>query len=48
MRKAGNPIELVAPTGAIHTYMFKDPNSYAETLIKMDAFISELGLLTAN
>lgn len=48
MRKAGNHIELVAPVGAIHTYMFKDPNSYAETLKKMDAFFSELGLVTAN
>jgi hypothetical protein len=42
--KPGNPIELVSPTGVIHTYTFKDPNSYAETIKKMDAFFKELGL----
>ncbi len=48
MRKAGNPIELVAPTDAIHTYMFKDANSYVKTLKKMESFFKELGLLTAD
>ncbi|MDB6006913.1 MAG: hypothetical protein JWR15_3900, partial [Prosthecobacter sp.] len=48
MRKAGNRIELVAPKDAIHTYMFKDANSYAETLKTMDAFFKELGLLKAD
>ncbi len=48
MRKAGNRIELVSPANAIHTYMFKDANSYAETLKKMDAFFKELGLLQTD
>ncbi len=44
MVKAGNRIELVAPVDAIHTYMFKDANLYAETLRKMESFFKELGL----
>lgn len=48
MRKAGNPIELVSPNGAIHNYMFKDPNLYAETLKEWDAFSKELGLMKAG
>ncbi len=48
MRKAGNRIDLVAPKDAIHTYMFKDPTSYAETLKKMEAFFAELGLVKAD
>lgn len=33
---------------AIHTWMFKHHNSYAETLQKLDAFFEELGLLKAD
>lgn len=44
MKKAGNQIELVSPpTGAPHTYMFKDAKLHAETLQKMNAFFEEYG-----
>ncbi|WP_395751917.1 exo-alpha-sialidase [Prosthecobacter sp.] len=48
MQRAGNRIELVAPKDAIHTYMFKDAVSYAETLKRMDAFFADLGLLPSK
>lgn len=48
MRKAGNRIELVAPTGVIQTFMYEDPKSHAETLKEMDAFFKEIGLLKAD
>ena len=45
MQKAGNHIEFVSPSGAIHTYMFKDAKLHEETLQKMNAFFVELGLM---
>lgn len=49
MRKAGNRVELVSPPpGAPHTYMFKDAALFEQTLQKMDAFFTELGLAGAQ
>lgn len=48
MRKAGNQIEFISPPSAIHTYMFKDAALYEATLKKIDAFLGELGLVTAK
>ncbi len=48
MRKAGNRIEFISPSGAIHTYMFKDATLHAETLKKMDAFFVELEFVKSN
>ncbi len=47
MRRAGNRIEFVSPSGAIHTYMFKDAALHEQTKQKMDAFFAELGFVKA-
>jgi acetyl esterase/lipase len=48
MRKAGNQMELVTEPDAEHTYMFKDPEKFAETLKKLDAFLASLGFVDAS
>jgi hypothetical protein len=48
MRKAGNRMELVTEPDALHTYMFKDPAKFAETLKRLDAFLASLGLVRAG
>jgi acetyl esterase len=48
MRKARNQIEFVSPPGGIHTYMFKDVALYEQTLQKMDAFFTSLGMSQAQ
>lgn len=48
MLKAGNRCELVAPEGAQHTYMFKDPALYADTLQRTDEFLVSTGFLPGS
>ncbi len=45
MLEAGNDCELVAVEKGIHTYMFKDENRYRETLVRMEGFLRNHGLL---
>jgi sialate O-acetylesterase len=45
MRKAGNRMELMTQPEAEHTYMFKDATLFAETVKKLDAFLSSLGFV---
>jgi acetyl esterase/lipase len=48
MHKVGNRMELVSEPDAPHTYMFKDPAKFAETLKKLDAFLASLGFVRSG
>jgi hypothetical protein len=41
-------MELVTEPDAQHTYMFKEPAKFAETLKKLDAFLASLGFVDAS
>ncbi|HYF34729.1 MAG TPA: prolyl oligopeptidase family serine peptidase, partial [Prosthecobacter sp.] len=48
MQRVGNRCELVVAMNTGHTYMFKEPVLYQETLKRLDRFLSTVGMIQAH